>query len=278
MSKKSKHKHIKISNSSNKINFKIERKKSISLKTDKEYIHTGIKGFDRLITKGIPKGSSVLVSGGAGSGKTIFCLQTIFNHVKEGKKCIYMSFEESADRLREHMQDFGWDPTPYEKSNHLLIQRFSPFDVSRSIDALLMKAKNELMIEIEPVMFPEDFKPEIIVVDSLTAIGSAFVSKDESYRIYIEQLFRFFEKIGATSFLISETKEALTTTYSPSGIEEFLADGVVVLYNIRKGNTRESGLEILKLRGTKHEKKIVALVIGDKGIDVFPDQEVFGSI
>jgi KaiC/GvpD/RAD55 family RecA-like ATPase len=52
---------------------------------------------------------------------------------------------------------------------------------------------------------------------------------------------------------------------------------VIVLYNIRKGNVRENGIEVLKMRGTKHEKKIVAMQITEgKGIEVYPQQEVFG--
>jgi KaiC/GvpD/RAD55 family RecA-like ATPase len=77
------------------------------------------------------------------------------------------------------------------------------------------------------------------------------------------------------TFLISETSEE-PEVYSPMGVEEFLADGVIVLYNIRKGNTRENGIEVLKMRGAKHEKKIAAMQITDNGIEVYPDQEVFG--
>jgi len=159
----------------------------------------------------------------------------------------------------------------------LLIKRFNPFDITRNVDALLMKAKGELLIDVEPVIFPEGFKPTIIVVDSLTAIASAFTAKEESYRIYIEQLFRFFEEINATAFLITETKQ-IPTIFSQTGVEEFLADGVIVLYNIKRGNIRENAIEVLKLRGAKHQKKIVAMQITDQGMVIYPEQEVFGGI
>lgn len=188
-----------------------------------------------------------------------------------------MSFEESEERLIHHMEDFGWNPKELIKKGNLLIKRFNPFDITRSVDALLMKSKGELLIDIEPVIFPKDFKPDFIVVDSLTAIASAFTGKEDSYRIYIEQLFRFFEKIKATSFLITETKQ-IPTIFSQTGVEEFLADGVIVLYNIKKGNIRENAIEVLKLRGAKHQKKIVAMQITDQGIVVYPEQEVFSEI
>jgi len=124
-------------------------------------------------------------------------------------------------------------------------------------------------------LIPKDFTPEIIVLDSLTAVASAFVGKEDSYRIYIEQLFRFFEKIKSTTFLITET-EQIPKIFSASGVEEFLADGVIVLYNIKRGNVKEKAIEVLKLRGAKHQAKIVPMEIGNKGIEVYPEQEVYG--
>ncbi len=242
-----------------------------------DFVNTGVDGFDDLFDKGIPKGNSILIAGGAGSGKTILSLQTLAYHSSQGKKCLYMSFEESEEHLIQHMEDFGWNPKELIKKGNLLIKRFNPFDITRSVDALLLKQKGELLINIKPIMFPNNFKPDLIVVDSLTAIASAFIGKEDSYRIYIEQLFRFFEKIVATSFLITETKQ-IPTVFSTSGVEEFLADGVIVLYNIKRGNVRENAIEVLKLRGAKHQKKIVAMQITDSGILVYPEQEVFGEL
>ena len=81
-----------------------------------------------------------------------------------------------------------------------------------------------------------------------------------------------------TSFLITETEE-VPKVFSPTGVEEFLAGGVIVLYNLRKGDIRENAIEVLKMRGAKHLKKIVAMqIVSDVGIEVFPEQEVFGRI
>lgn len=241
---------------------------------EEKFIRTGIAGLDSLFKDGIPKSISVLISGGAGSGKTLLCLQTLANAAREGKKCLYMSFEESAERLKGHMKRFGWDLGKDE--GNLVIQRFNLFDITRSIDALLAKQSGDLLIDVKPVMLPDGLKPDMIVVDSLTAIASAFRGKEEAYRMYIEQLFRYFEQLGVNTFLVSETEQE-PKVYSPTGVEEFLADGVIVLYNIRKGNVRENGIEVLKMRGAKHDKKIVAMqIIENKGIEVYPRQEVYG--
>ncbi len=175
----------------------------------------------------------VLVAGGAGSGKTILCLQTFNYHASHGEKCFYMSFEESEKRLKEHMNEFGWDADKLIKSGNLKIKRMSPFEITRSVEGMLEKEKGELLIDIDPVILPEGFKPDFIVVDSLTAIASAFTGKEDSYRIYIEQLFRFFENMDANAFLITETKQ-IPEIFSTTGVEEFLADGVIVIYSIRE--------------------------------------------
>jgi len=131
---------VKVKHSSHKSSKKIPTK----------FIKTGIEGFDALFEKGIPKGSTCIIAGGAGSGKTILSMQILKQHVANGDKCLYMSFEESEKRLINHMEDFGWEPDEMIKSGNLVIKRFNPFDITRSVDALLMKAKGELMIDVAP--------------------------------------------------------------------------------------------------------------------------------
>ncbi len=247
--------------------------------TSKGWVKTGILGFDELFEKGIPKGISTLVAGGAGSGKTIMCLQILNNAAVRGERGIYVSLEESEEKLKEHMEDFGWKAGEFEKKGLIKIQRLKPFTIARQVEALLSKERGELKMGLEQVgeLIPRDFKPQWIIVDSLTALASAFKDDEMSYRIYVEQLFRYLESLNANSFLISETEE-IPVVFSKTGVEEFLADGVIVLYNIRNKNIRENAIEVLKIRGAKHEKRIVAMQITDKGIVVYPDQEVFSNI
>jgi len=252
----------------------------------KEYIETGIPGFDQLFTHGIPKGSTILVAGGTGSGKTNFCLQILAHHAAQGKKCYYMGFEESENRIIEHMEDFGWNPRNLIKSGNLKIKRFLTSEIyyydkksGSDIQAMMTKEVDPLLMELEPLAISEEtgFKPDFIVLDSLSAVSSTFSDKEQSYRFYVERLFRFFEKIGSTTFLITETQQ-ISEFFSPTGVEEFLADGVVVFYNFKRENIREAAIEVLKMRGEKHQKKIVALKINENGISVYPEVEVFGSI
>ena len=252
----------------------------LDAKSNSGYIKTGIPGFDELLEDGIPKGSSILVAGGAGTGKTIFCLQTLAYACEHDEKCIYLSLEENEDRLKQHMKDFGWNPDKWIKQKRLIIKRLDPFEISRSVEALLTKAKGELMIEFDsiPGMIPSGFKPDRIALDSLTAVASAFTGKEDSYRVYIEQFFRLLEKIGTNTFLITET-EQIPTIFSKTGDEEFLADGVVVLYNIRKESARINAIEVLKLRGARHQKKLIPFeIIAKKGIIAYPHEEIYAGL
>jgi KaiC/GvpD/RAD55 family RecA-like ATPase len=247
-----------------------------SVKDREKVLKTGIGGFDKLFKDGgIPKGNSVLVAGGPGTGKSILCRQICFNLVSKGKNCMYVSFEESKDRIIKCMEDFGWGIRKYVDSGNLLIQKINPLDILRMKFGSIggSGSATELSYKIKPLVIPKDFTPDIIAVDSLSAIIAASITKDKNYRVYLQQLFSFFEDTGATSLLITET-DPIPIRYSETGIEEFLADGIIVLYNLQKKDIRENAIEILKMRYGQHQKKIVLMEITNKGIKVHPDKRI----
>ena len=256
--------------------FRMEKAED-AVKIKKETVlKTEISGFDELfVDGGIPAGSSVLVAGGPGTGKSILCRNICYNVVSKGKKCMYVSFEENKERIVQSMERFGWDVKKYIESGDFLIQKINPLDILRMKFGSIggSGSATELSYKIKPLVIPKDFHPDVIAVDSLTAIIAASVTKDKNYRVYLQQLFSFFEETGSTSFLITET-DPIPTRYSETGIEEFLADGIVVLYNIQKKDVRENAIEVLKMRYGKHQKKIVLMSITNKGIKVHPDKKI----
>lgn len=249
---------------------------NLTQKKEELILKTHIPGFDKLFMEGgIPKHNSVLVAGGAGTGKSTLCRQICYNLVTQQKHCMYVSFEESIEKIERSMNAFGWDAKRYIESGHLLVQKINPLDILRMKFGSVggSGSATELSYKIKPLIIPKDFNPEVIVVDSLTAIISASISKEKNYRVYLQQLFNFFEETGATSFLITET-ELLPTRFSDTGIEEFLADGILVLYNIQRGDRRENAIEVLKMRYSNHQKKIFSMTISSDGIIVFPEKQV----
>jgi KaiC/GvpD/RAD55 family RecA-like ATPase len=243
---------------------------------------TGIKGFDSLMTGGIPRGSAVLIEGGPGSGKTIFCLQTGWNAIQRGEKVLFMSFEERPERLVSHMMSFGWDVRPYIKNGQLRIKRYDSLDIARSVEALLSEAKKELLIEVRPMLFPKDFKPDVVLVDSLTSIASAFSGERSRFRVYMEQLFRYLEGSQITSFLIRETPTpthvGVVTEAPGGGAVSFLSDGIIAIYNaIHPSGKRDRAIEIVKMRGESFKSGLVKMEITGKGVIIDPEKHLEGE-
>jgi KaiC/GvpD/RAD55 family RecA-like ATPase len=249
----------------------------MKLKKEIERVKTGIPGFDELVGGGIEKNSIVLVAGGTGSGKTNFSSQFLYYGAVNGEKGLYITFEENPEQIKRHLANFGMDFDKLEKKGKIRFVKVDVFQIAKAVEAALLKAKGELMIKLKglPTIIPPRFKPQRIVVDSLSALAAVF--KTENYRYFIFQFFSQLKETGATTFAISETGQE-PTEYSRTGIEEFLGDGVIVLYNIKHGDTRLRALEVLKMRGIKHEKKIVPFKITNRGIVVYPKQSIITAM
>lgn len=237
---------------------------------------TGVPGFDEMIPKGIPAGHAILVSGGPGSGKTTFSIQTLGNAAKRGQKCLFLTLEETEEDLIGHLESYGFEPRQYIQDGNLLIKAQDPFTISRMVEALLAHARGELFIDIEQVLniLPPNYKPDLVVLDSLSAIASAFNESDTAYRIYVNQLINILKRTGATSFLINEVQGVENIGHGLA--EEFLADGVIIFYNLQKRDVKQPAIEILKMRSTAHEKRVVPFVFQEgAGIIIYPLEKTF---
>ena len=247
------------------------------------FLKTFVPGLDEILGDGIPEGNSVLLEGGPGNGKTILCLNMIKTFCERGKKVLFMSFEEPEERLRIHLASFGVDAPKYEKEGLLYLKRFNALDIARSVEALLSEAKKELLIDVQPVLIPQDFEPDIVLIDSLSSISSAFSGESSRFRIYMEQLFRYLESHQITSFLIREVPVPthIGNNYAGdgSGAVSFLSDGIIILYNVfEKSGNRKRAIEVLKMRGSNIRRKIVEFeILPKKGIVVYPNKILKGD-
>src|SRR3989338_332516 len=237
-----------------------------------EVLPIRVDAFDRLVSSnGIERGSIVLVAGGAGTGKTTFCFQSLFESANAGEKCVYLSFEESPERIKRHMKNnFGWDVSALEKKGNFAIIKFDALKVAKSVEAMLEKQTGELLIEVAELELP--FKPDRIVIDSLSALSVTFES-EQRFRRYIKELFDMLEGYNSINFVISETTQD-PTIYSTQGVEEFLADVVLVFYNIKVRNRRMNAIEILKIRNAKHAKGLIPYTICDSGIKLLSHSSI----
>jgi KaiC/GvpD/RAD55 family RecA-like ATPase len=138
------------------------------------------------------------------------------------------------------------------------------------------------LIDVQPVLIPMEFKPEVVLIDSLSSISSAFSGEESRFRIYMEQLFRYLESHKMTSFLIREVSNP-----SHVGINfvergeavSFLSDGIIAIYNVFfKGGARKRAMEIVKMRGTSIDRRIVEFEMKVKeGFIVHPERTLKGE-
>ncbi len=237
-----------------------------------EVLPVRVHDFDKLVKdKGIERGSTVLISGGAGTGKTTFVMQSLYFGALAGERCIFISFEEEPEKIKAHMlKNFGWDFYELEKKGQVAIIKLDPIKVARAVEEQVAEKAGILRIQFRRLDLP--FVPDKLGLDSLSALSIAFET-EENYRKYIRQLFESLEEYDSVNYAITETEQN-PTIYSRTGVEEFLADTVIVLYNMKIDGERENALEILKMRSSGHEKRMVPYVITKNGIEIFITKKI----
>lgn len=226
-------------------------------------IPTGIKGLDEIVQGGFEDNSINLVAGGAGAGKSIFAMQFIIHGIeKYNEPGVYVSFEEKKDPFFKHMKKFGWDLEKLEASKKFAFVEYSPEQVKKMLE------EGGGLIE----SLISKLKAKRLVIDSITAFGLLF-QDDLGRRQSTLNLFELIRKWGCTAMLTAEFEPSLETPSTKSVL--FEVDSIILLYYIREGDIRKRALEVLKMRGTEHTKKIIPLKITPEGIVVYPHQAVF---
>jgi len=216
---------------------------------------TGISGFDKMIKGGFERESINLITGGSGSGKTIFSLQFLLEGVRKGENCLYVTFEEKKEEFYANMKESGWDLEKAEKSGKFIFLEYSPEKVKMMLD--------EGGGAIETVIIKNNIKR--MVIDSITSFSLLFPD-DLSKRQANLGLFDMIRKWNCTTLF--------TVQHDPSsgkgkGIPtvEFEVDSITLLYYVNIKNKRERFIEVLKMKGTDHSKEIKSFEI-KKGIKI----------
>ncbi|MEM3399551.1 MAG: ATPase domain-containing protein, partial [Candidatus Micrarchaeia archaeon] len=174
---------------------------------DVEFLPVRVSKFDELISShGIERGNSIILAGGCGSGKTTFCFQSLYNGALHGEKGVYITFEEPPDKLKRHMKhNFGWDVSEFEEKGLIAVIRKEPFDLAMAVEAAIIKQRGKLLIDLEDIELP--FRPDRVVLDSLTALSSAFEENLEHYRAYIRFLFQRLNEYNSVNIAVAETEQ-----------------------------------------------------------------------
>lgn len=239
---------------------------------------TGIEGLDKALNGGIPFKNIVLVSGGAGTGKSTLCMQFLVNGAKKfNEKGLYISTEQSREELLRAASNYGWPIEELEKKGMLKIVYF---DVIQT-DGFLQKIYDLYV----------SFKPKRIVMDSLTTFTDSMLVSDvkeetafsmvqiaESIspiprtekivaKTLLYHLMKKLRQFESTIFLTSELLEK-SKGLSADQVSEFICDGVVILDYLGVGQAVFRNLKIRKMRYTDHEKNSLVYEMTPKGVEI----------
>jgi circadian clock protein KaiC len=238
-----------------------------NVKSAVDKLPTGIESFDMIAEGGLPKNRTTLVSGTAGSGKTVFAMQFLAAGIRDAaENGVFITFEESPADIRQNMRSFGWELEAWEAEGKLIMVDASPEPDEEVIETGDFDL-GALLARVENAVRKVDAKR--VSVDSLGAIFSQF--SDQS--VIRRELFRIasaLKKMGVTAVLTAERVD----DYGPVarfGIEEFIADNVMILRNVLDDEKRRRTVEILKFRGTNHQKgEFPFTIVADGGLVVIP--------
>jgi len=230
-------------------------------------VRTGIEGFDELVLGGLPRGQSILVSGGTGTGKSTFGLQFVYKGAKVyDEPGVYLTLEESVPSILKNALSYGWDLETLQKQGKLALLDFSP-----AISGQIRKLEpTDIFTSISTAW--KKIGAKRIVIDPITVFGM----QTESALELRHDLLRFsslLKQLDSTILFVTEIPEE-SQSLSRFGVEEFIADGVVVLYYSRVGGLRVRGIEVRKMRGTSHKEGTFPIKLSDSGLTVFPSKTI----
>ena len=233
---------------------------------------THIPGLDELIGEGLPDGTISLVTGPPGSAKSLFGIQYIYNGaVRDNEPGIYLTLEESRDSVLRASNSFGMDLAALEKEGKVFLTDLGKMRVEcttseelewglASFDTLQDFLKNHISFS----------GAKRLVLDSITAVG-VYYKSHELLRRELFKFARFLKSSGITSIIISEVTGEGDSRY---GIEEFIADSLIMLdYESADGEYRRT-VTVKKMRFTKHDPLKHPFLIMDNGIEVSPDEVI----
>ncbi len=243
-----------------------------------ERLKTGIKGFDQLVEGGIPRGYQIMVSGLAGTGKTIFTLETLYRGAKEfNEPCIYAVIGEDNEKvIRDQAERFNWDldktpnfkllVIPVTENNFDLVSRIKEEAAKMGakrigIDSLSALTVNSILFErgmANKLMEHADYA----VAESLDPKYNGGATQHLIY-LFIANM----QAIGATVFYVTDLQ---ANGESKDGVSEYVGDGLIKLSTIEFSGGPVRVLKIEKLRSTKTPLEYFGLVIGSNGLETVP--------
>ncbi|MDY6931327.1 MAG: ATPase domain-containing protein [Halobacteriota archaeon] len=235
----------------------------------------GIEGFDELCNGGLLRNRTYLISGTSGAGKTIFCLQYLYNGIVKFGECgILIATEERPKTIRENAMTFGWDLKELEDEGKLVIvdATSAKLDIESSEKYVDVRPFDMKFMVDQIINIQDEMGAKRAVVDSSTSIGF-YINDPAKIRIELLKLSVTMEMLGLTTLFTCEIVDE--TNPNRFGVENFVTEGTIAMYYKRIENERVHSLEIYKMRGSSHSKKLHPFDIASEGIRVHPHDEIY---
>jgi KaiC domain protein len=230
-----------------------------------ERIDLGIEGLDNMILGGVPERSLIAVVGSAGTGKTTFGLQFLDRALADGERAIYITLEESTDRIYDTAREKGWSFAEYADEGRLAVVHLDPVEMANS----LANIRSDLPHLVE------EFGADRLVLDSVSLLEMMY-DHPSKRRSEVYQFTRSLKAAGVTTLVTSEASgdDPYSSRY---GIVEYLADAVFVLQYVRPSDFQETRLavEIQKIRDANHSRATKPYEITDEGLSVYRQANIF---
>ena len=238
---------------------------------------TGIPGLDKLLTGGLPKSRTILLSGGPGTGKTIMSSQFLVNGILDYEEPgIYVSLDEGKGHVFEEMLDFGWDFNDLESSKKLIFLEASPIrylPAEIKVGKLVVGRKEFSMATLIEMIRTSvrEIGAKRIVVDPVTTLVFQYDGVVAQRNALVE-LMEALSDTGATCLITTELRRP---GFERSiDYEEYLAHGVILLQQLQVGKSLLRVIQIEKMRKTPVDNQPRPYRITDTGIEVFPRESV----
>jgi circadian clock protein KaiC len=225
---------------------------------------TGIRGFDDLTGGGLPAGRPTLVSGGAGSGKTLFGLEFLVRGAQDfDEPGVLLAFEENAADLADNAASLGFDLPALEADGRLIVDamQIDPAEIITTGDFDLEGLFIRLAGSVKAI------GAKRVVLDTIEVLFAA-LDNDSAVRAEFGRLLRWLKDQGLTTVITGERgREGQLTRW---GIEEYVSDCVIVLDHRVRDELATRRLRIVKYRGSSHGTNEYPFLIRDRGLMVWP--------
>lgn len=230
-------------------------------------LEVGVPGLDVITHGGLPRGRLSLVTGTAGSGKTVFATQFLASGIPAGENGVFVTFEERPETIRRNMRSLGWDIGTWEAARRWEFVDASPRNQTDTVFTGDDYGLGPLLARITQAA--TRVRAQRVAIDSVGALVSQFDRVAPARRA----LFRMADALrdaGVTTVMTAERAD----DYGPIthlGFEEFVADNVIILRNSLDGEKRRRTIEVLKMRGGAHRKgEHLFTLLDGEGIVVVP--------